>query len=145
MIFIFYPFLISAHPTLKNLKAQMIQTETILDITDNSGIRKIRCLKILGSKYGSNGKILCGSVIKIKHRKNKKIPFFRGNLVFVLIIQTKFFLRRTDGERVVFLRNSGVIVDKKFKPHASRILNPICSEFRKKRYTKLLSSVAFLV
>jgi ribosomal protein L14 len=70
----------------------MIQTETILDITDNSGIKKIRCLKILGlEQCGLNGTIICGSVIKTKHRKKKKIPFFRGNLVFVLITQTKFF------------------------------------------------------
>jgi large subunit ribosomal protein L14 len=125
----------------------MIQTETILHITDNSGIKKIRCLKVLGSQkvYGFSGTVLCGSVNKLKHRKNKKIPFYRGNLVFVLIIQTKFFLRRIDGERVGFLRNAGVIVDKQLKPYASRIFNPLCSEFRKKRYAKLLSGGISLV
>ena len=125
----------------------MIQTETILHITDNSGIKKIRCLKILGSQkvYGFNGTVLCGSVNKLKHRKNKKIPFSRGNIVFVLIIQTKFFLRRIDGERVGFLRNAGVLVDNKLKPQANRIFNPLCSEFRKKRYAKLLSGATSLV
>jgi large subunit ribosomal protein L14 len=126
----------------------MIQTETILHITDNSGIKKIRCLKILGSQkqYGFNGTFLCGSINKLKRRKNKKIPFYRGNLVLVLIIQTKFFLRRNDGERVGFLRNAGVVVDKQLKPFATRIFNPVCSEFRKKRYAKLLSAGAnFLV
>jgi large subunit ribosomal protein L14 len=125
----------------------MIQTETILDITDNSGIKKIRCLKILGSQkvYGFSGTVLCGSVSKLKHRKNKKIPFYRGNLVFVLIIQTKFFLRRIDGERIGFLRNAGVIIDRQFKPHASRIFNPLCSEFRKKKYSKVLSGAHSLI
>jgi large subunit ribosomal protein L14 len=124
----------------------MIQTETILHIIDNSEIKKIRCLKILGSqKLGFPGTILCGSVNKLKQKQNKKIPFFRGNLVFVLIIQTKFFLRRIDGERVCFLRNGGVIVDKQLKPYANRIFNPLCSEFRKKRYAKLLSAGISLV
>lgn len=126
----------------------MIQTETLLHVTDNSGIKKIRCLKILGSHKtnGFFGTVLCGSVFKLKHRKNKKFPLSRGNLVLVLITQTKFFLRRIDSERVGFLRNAGVIIDKQLKPQASRIFNPLCSELRKKRYSKLLSAgTSFLV
>lgn len=126
----------------------MIQPQTILDITDNSGVKKIRCLKILGGfqkRYGFNGSLLCASVKKLKHKKNKNSLYKRGDLVFAIITQTRSKLHRSDGERLNFLKNSAIVTDKQIKPVATRILNPLYSEFRKKKYSKLLSLTSILI
>lgn len=120
----------------------MIQSQTILDVADNSGVKSIKCIQILGGfkkRYGFFGSLIRGSIQELKHKNNKKTGFKKGDLVFAIVVQTKSRLKRQDGQTVRFFKNSGVIVDKQLKPLATRVLTPVCSELRKKKNAKLLS------
>ena len=118
----------------------MIQAQTILTVTDNSGIKKVKCIKIIGGfkkRYGKFGSMIRCSVQELKKR-NKKVIFKKGDLIFALIIQSVFQFKRQDGQRIKFFKNSVIIIDKQKKPSASRILSPICNELKLKNI-KLLS------
>lgn len=120
----------------------MIQPQTLLNVADNSGVKVLRCIKVLGGskkQYGVVGDLIRGSVQKFKQKESKKAGLKKGDMVFALIVQTRFPWRRRDGQSLRIFRNSAVIVDKIGKPLASRILIPLPCEFKQKRNTKLVN------
>jgi large subunit ribosomal protein L14 len=120
----------------------MIQVQTILDVADNSGIKKIKCLKILGGfqkRYGVIGSLVCGSVKKLKSNRSKSCTYKRGDLVLAVVVLTKSQILRFDGEKISFLKNSIILSNNQLRPQSTRIIKPLCSEFRKRKYIKLLS------
>ena len=120
----------------------MIQTQTTVDVVDNSGVKTLRCIKVLGGfkkRYGVFGSLIRASIQEMRHKNNKKMGLKKGDLVFAALVQTRFRLKRKDGQKLSFYKNSAVIVDKQMKPLATRILTPLCNELRQNKSVKFAS------
>jgi len=125
----------------------MIQTQTIIDVVDNSGAKSLRCIKVLGGfkkRYGILGSVIRASIQELRHKSNKKSGFKKGDLVFAVVVQLKSTQKRKDGQTFNFLKNSAVIVDKQMKPLATRVLIPLSNELRQKNFVKLISLAPFV-
>lgn len=116
----------------------MIQTQTYLNVTDNTGARKIMCIQILGNNnpnYASIGDIIIG-VVK---DASPNMPVKRSDLVRAVIVRTKKTLRRLDGMSIRFDDNAAVIINKENNPRGTRVFGPIAKELRDKNFTKIIS------
>ena len=125
----------------------MIQTQTIVDVVDNSGAKSLRCIKVLGGfkkRYGLLGSVIRASIQELRHKSKKKSGFKKGDLVFAVVVQLKSTQKRKDGQTFNFLKNSAVIVDKQMKPLATRVLIPLSNELRQKNFVKLISLAPFV-
>src|SRR5881392_1156866 len=109
----------------------MIQAESILDVADNSGARKVLCIKVLGGtrrKYASIGDVIVVSVKEaIPNAKVKK-----GDVMKAVIVRTAKEVGRTDGSYIRFDTNSAVLI-------GTRIFGPVARELRAKRFMKIIS------
>jgi large subunit ribosomal protein L14 len=116
----------------------MVQTTTTLDVADNSGAKKIMCIRVLGGtkrKYASLGDIIIVSVKEaIPNAKVKK-----GEVARAVIVRTKKEVSRPDGSYIRFDANSAVLVDKDNEPIGTRIFGPVARELRAKRFMKIVS------
>jgi large subunit ribosomal protein L14 len=116
----------------------MIQTQTILNVADNSGAKKAMCIKVLGGskrKYATVGDVI---VVAVKSAvPNSKIK--KGNVEKAVIIRTHKEVRRPDGSYIRFADNAAVIIDDKYEPIATRIFGPVARELREHGYTKIVS------
>jgi large subunit ribosomal protein L14 len=116
----------------------MVQTTTTLDVADNSGAKKIMCIRVLGGtrrKYASLGDIIVVSVKEaIPNAKVKK-----GDIAKAVIVRTKKEVSRQDGSYIRFDANSAVLVDKDNEPIGTRIFGPVARELRAKRFMKIIS------
>ncbi len=116
----------------------MIQTQTVLDVADNSGARKVMCVKVLGGskrKYASVGDVIVVSVKEaIPNAKVKK-----GEVAKAVIVRTCKEIARSDGSYIRFDNNSAVLVDNQHEPIGTRIFGPVARELRAKRFLKIIS------
>lgn len=116
----------------------MIQVRTILDVADNSGARKVGCIKVLGSskrKYASLGDVI---VVSVKDAiPNSKIK--KGDVVRAVVVRTKKGARRPDGSYIKFDDNSAVLINPFNEPIGTRIFGPVARELRAKRFMKIVS------
>jgi large subunit ribosomal protein L14 len=116
----------------------MVQTTTTLDVADNSGAKKIMCIRVLGGtkrKYASLGDVIVVSVKEaIPNAKVKK-----GEVAKAVIVRTKKEVSRADGSYIRFDTNSAVLVDKDNEPVGTRIFGPVARELRAKRFMKIIS------
>ncbi|NIQ96631.1 MAG: 50S ribosomal protein L14 [Desulfuromonadales bacterium] len=116
----------------------MIQMQTMLDAADNSGARKVCCVKVLGGskrKYASIGDIVVCSVKEaLPNAKVKK-----GDVVRAVIVRTKKEIRRPDGSYIRFDNNSAVLVNTAGEPVGTRIFGPVARELRARRFMKIVS------
>jgi large subunit ribosomal protein L14 len=115
----------------------MIQSNSFLSVIDNSGVKQIKCIKILGGSF-NNG--LIGSIIKVAVQKvlpNRKIK--AGEVVNALILRLKKTHRRKDGMYIKFFSNDAILLNTKQLPIATRIFGPIPRELRQKKYMKVVS------
>ena len=116
----------------------MVQTTTTLDVADNSGAKKIMCIRVLGGtkrKYASVGDVI---VVSIKEAiPNAKVK--KGEVARAVIVRTKKEVSRPDGSYIRFDANSAVLVDKDNEPIGTRIFGPVARELRAKRFMKILS------
>jgi large subunit ribosomal protein L14 len=116
----------------------MVQSETVLDVADNSGARKVLCIKVLGGsrrRYASLGDIIVVSVQEaIPNAKVKK-----GEVTKAVIVRTTKEVGRPDGSYIRFDSNSAVLVDNQREPVGTRIFGPVARELRAKRFMKILS------
>lgn len=117
----------------------MIQSESLLNVVDNSGARKLLCIKVLGGskrRYARVGDIIVGTV-------KDAIPtggISKGEVVSAVIVRTKYPVKRKDGTVVRFDDNGVVLIDKKNKqPIGTRVFGPIAMELREKEFTKIIS------
>lgn len=116
----------------------MIQMQTILDVADNSGAKKLFCKKVLGGskrKYASIGDIVVCSVREAL--PNSKVK--KGDVVKAVIVRTAKALGRPDGSYIRFDNNSGVVVNNAKEPVGTRIFGPVARELRAKKYMKIIS------
>ena len=116
----------------------MIQQETVLDVADNSGAKKVLCIRVLGGsgrKYADVGDLIVCVVKSADPKSNVK----KSQVVKGVVVQTKSLIRRQDGTSVRFDRNAVVIVDADGNPVGTRILSAVPSELRKGGYMKIIS------
>ncbi len=116
----------------------MVQTTSTLDVADNSGAKKVMCIRVLGGtrrKYASLGDVIVVSVKEaIPNAKVKK-----GDVAKAVIVRTKKEVSRQDGSYIRFDSNSAVLVDKDNEPVGTRIFGPVARELRAKRFMKIIS------
>ena len=116
----------------------MIQTTTVLDVADNSGAKKVACIKVLGSskrRYASIGDVI---VVSVKEAVvNSKVK--KGDVGRAVIVRTKREVKRPDGSYIKFDNNSAVMVRKEGEPIGTRIFGPVARELRGKKFMKIIS------
>ena len=116
----------------------MIQMQTNLDVADNSGARRVMCIKVLGGskrKYASVGDIIVVSIKEAIPRGRVK----KGDVHKAVIVRTSKEIRRADGSSVRFDRNAAVLINKEGEPIGTRIFGPVTRELRGKGYMKIIS------
>jgi len=116
----------------------MIQMQTILGVADNSGAKKLFCIKVLGGskrKYAGIGDIIVASVREAL--PNSKVK--KGDVVKVVIVRTAKELGRQDGSYIRFDDNSGVVINNQKEPIGTRIFGPVARELRAKKFMKIIS------
>ena len=116
----------------------MIQMRSILDVADNSGARKVQCIKVLGGSrrcYATVGDVIVVSVKEaIPNAKVKK-----GEVTRAVIVRTAKEISRNDGSYIRFDGNSAVLLDKEHEPIGTRIFGPVARELRAKKFLKIIS------
>ncbi len=116
----------------------MIQMESVLDVADNSGAKRVKCVKVIGGskrKYAGIGDII---VVSVKDAApNGKVK--KGQIARAVIVRTKKEVRRPDGSYIRFDTNSAVLINKENEPVGSRIFGPVARELRAKRFMKIVS------
>jgi large subunit ribosomal protein L14 len=116
----------------------MIQMQTNLDVADNSGARRVQCIKVLGGskrKYASVGDIIVVSVKDAIPRGRVK----KGDVHKAVVVRTAKEVRREDGTTIRFDRNAAVIINKQMEPVGTRIFGPVVRELRAKSFMKIIS------
>lgn len=116
----------------------MIQMTSILDVADNSGARKLFCIKVLGGskrRYAYIGDVIVCSVREAL--PNSKVK--KGDVVKAVIVRTAYPTRRSDGTYIRFDGNSAVLVTKDNDPIGTRIFGPVARELRAKNFMKIVS------
>ncbi len=116
----------------------MIQPETQLEVADNSGARKVQCIRVLGGshrRWGSVGDIIVVSVKEAIPRGKVK----KGDVLHAVIVRTAKDLHRPDGSSIRFDRNAAVLINKQGEPIGTRIFGPVPRELRAKRFMKIIS------
>lgn len=113
----------------------MIQTQSYLNVADNSGARKLMCIRVLGSKEGNIGDV----IIAVVKDAIPNMPTKRSDIVRAVIVRTNKGLRRENGMLVRFDDNAAVIINKEGNPRGTRVFGPIARELRDKNFTKIVS------
>ena len=116
----------------------MIQMQSKLFVADNSGARKIQCIKVLGGskrKSASIGDIIVVSIKDAIPRAKVK----KGDVYKAVIVRTAKDFQRNDGTSIRFDKNAAVILDKQEEPIATRIFGPVTRELRNKKFMKIIS------
>jgi large subunit ribosomal protein L14 len=116
----------------------MIQVQSLLDVADNSGAKKLFCVKVIGGnqrRYASVGDVIVVSVKEaMPHSKIKK-----GEVMRAVIVRTKKEVNRPDGSFIRFDTNSAVLLNKQNEPVGTRIFGPVARELRARNFMKIVS------
>ena len=116
----------------------MIQTKSVLDVADNSGARKVVCVKVLGGsrrRFATVGDII---VVAVKEAiPNSKIT--KGSVHKAVIVRTAKDIAREDGSSIRFDDNSAVLINPQLEPIGTRIFGPVARELRAKKFMKIIS------
>ena len=122
----------------------MIQMESILGVADNSGAKKVHCIKVLGGskrRYASIGDVI---VVSIREAMpNGKVK--KGDVARAVIVRTAKEIRRKDGTYIRFDENSAVLINAQGEPIGTRIFGPVARELRAKNYMKIVSLASEVV
>ena len=116
----------------------MIQEETNLVVADNSGAKKIRCIRVLGGsgrKYATVGDLIVVAVKTAIPNGNVK----KGEVSRAVIVRTKKEVRRSDGSYIRFDENAAVLINPQNEPRGTRIFGPVARELREKQFMKIVS------
>jgi large subunit ribosomal protein L14 len=116
----------------------MIQPQSVLNVADNSGAKKLTCIRVLGGsrvRYADVGDIIVAAVKEAIPRGNVK----RGTVVRAVIVRTKKALKRKDGSTIRFDDNAAVIVNPQMEPIGTRIFGPVTRELRWKNFMRIIS------
>ena len=116
----------------------MIQMETMLNVADNSGARRVKCVKVLGGskrRYAGLGDVIIGAVQEATPGSGVK----KGDIVRCVIVRTKKEIRRKDGSYIRFDDNAAVLIDANGNPKGTRVFGPVARELRDRKYLKIAS------
>ena len=116
----------------------MIQQETILQVGDNTGAKKVLCIKVLGGstrRYATVGDVIVAAVKEASPGGVVK----KGDVVKAVVVRTKKEIRRPDGSYIAFSENAAVIIDDNNNPKGTRIFGPVARELRDKNFMKIVS------
>jgi large subunit ribosomal protein L14 len=116
----------------------MIQTESRLEVADNSGAKEVQCIKVLGGskrKYASIGDVIVVSIKNAMPRGKVK----KGDVHRAVIVRTKQAIKRADGSEISFDKNAAVLINKQGEPIGTRIFGPVTRELRNVGYMKIIS------
>ncbi len=116
----------------------MVQVSTVLDVADNSGARRVQCIRVLGGskrRYASIGDII---VVSIKEAiPNSKVK--KGAVMKAVVVRTAKEVGRPEGSYIRFDNNSAVLIDNQREPVGTRIFGPVARELRAKKFMKIIS------
>ena len=116
----------------------MIQTQTVLDVADNSGARRVMCIKVLGGSHRRYAGI--GDVIKVSVKE--AIPrgkVKKGQVLKAVVVRTRKGVRRQDGSLIKFDGNAAVLLNSNEQPLGTRIFGPVTRELRSEKFMKIIS------
>ena len=116
----------------------MIQLRTVLDVADNSGAKKIQCIKVLGGsgrRYARIGDIIVVAIREADPRSAVK----KGEVKKAVVVRTRKEIRRPNGTYIKFDTNSAVLINDSREPLGTRIFGPVARELRAKRFMRILS------
>ncbi|AOT06534.1 MULTISPECIES: 50S ribosomal protein L14 [Pseudoalteromonas] len=116
----------------------MIQMQTQLDVADNSGARKVQCIKVLGGSHRRYARV--GDIIKVSVKE--AIPrgkVKKGDVKNAVVVRTKKGVRRPDGSLIRFDSNAAVILNDSHQPIGTRIFGPVTRELRNEKFMKIVS------
>jgi large subunit ribosomal protein L14 len=116
----------------------MIQAESNLDVADNSGARRVQCIKVLGGakrRFAAVGDVIVVSIKEAIPRGRVK----KGDVHRAVIVRTAKEIRRPDGSAIRFDTNAAVLINKQGEPIGTRIFGPVTRELRAKKYMKIIS------
>ena len=116
----------------------MIQMQSMLAVADNSGARKVQCIKVLGGskrRYASLGDVIICSV----KEAIPNAPVKKGDVVRCVIVRLKKEVRRKDGSHIKFDQNACVLINNDGTPRGTRVFGPVARELRDKKYLKIAS------
>lgn len=116
----------------------MIQTQSVLDVADNSGAKKVMCIKVLGGsrrRYASIGDIFIGSVKEAGPTSKVK----KGSVVRCVVVRVAKEISRPDGTYIRFDKSATVLISKEGEPVGTRIFGPVARELRGKNFMKIVS------
>lgn len=116
----------------------MIQTQTVLDVADNSGAKRVQCIKVLGGshrRYAGIGDLIKVSVKEAIPRGKVK----KGQVMSAVVVRTRKGVRRPDGSVIRFDTNSAVLLNAQNAPIGTRIFGPVTRELRTEKFMKIIS------
>ncbi len=116
----------------------MIQVESVLDVADNSGAKKVSCIKVLGGsrrRYAGLGDIIVVSIKECLPTARVK----KGEVARAVVVRTRREYQRVDGTYIKFDTNSAVLINKENEPIGTRIFGPVARELRAKKFMKIVS------
>ena len=116
----------------------MIQMQSMLDVADNSGARRVMCIKVLGGskrRYARIGDVIVVSVQEAIPRGKVK----KGEVLKAVIVRTRKGVRRADGSLIRFDRNAAVLLNNQLQPIGTRIFGPVTRELRGEKFMKIIS------
>jgi large subunit ribosomal protein L14 len=114
---------------------KMIRPQSYLNVADNSGAKKLMCIRVLGSGSGNIGDI----IIAVVKDALPNMPTKRSDVVRAVIVRTSKGIRRQNGMTIKFDDNAAVIVNKEGNPRGTRVFGPIARELRDRNFTKIVS------
>lgn len=116
----------------------MIQQETVLQVGDNTGAKKVLCIKVLGGstrRYATVGDTIVAAVKEATPNGIVK----KGDVVKAVVVRTRKEIRRPDGSYIAFSENAAVIIDDNGNPRGTRIFGPVARELRDRNFMKIIS------
>jgi large subunit ribosomal protein L14 len=118
----------------------MIQMRTILEVADNSGAKRVQCIKVLGGsrrRYATIGDVIVVAIKEANSGPGVKVK--KGDVARAVIVRTRREQSRADGSYIKFDENSAVLVTKENEPVGTRIFGPVARELRGKKFMKIIS------
>ena len=115
----------------------MIQMQSVLDVADNTGAKRVMAITVIGQskQYAGVGDVITASVKEASPDGSVK----KGDVVRVVVVRTRAAIRRPDGSTIRFDRNAGVIIDDAQNPRGTRIFGSVARELREKNFMKIIS------
>jgi large subunit ribosomal protein L14 len=116
----------------------MIQMQTVLDVADNSGARRVQCIKVLGGSHRRYAGI--GDIIKVSVKEaNPRGKVKKGEVYSAVVVRTRKGVRRPDGSLIRFDGNAAVLLNNQQQPIGTRIFGPVTRELRTEKFMKIIS------